>query len=99
MRFRPSYFPFTEPSAEADISCVMCGGTGCRVCGGSGWLEVMGCGMVHPAVFEQVGVDPEHWNGFAFGLGVERMAMLYYGIGDLRLFFENDLQFLEQFSV
>jgi len=99
VRFRPSYFPFTEPSAEADISCVMCGGAGCRVCGGSGWLEVMGCGMVHPAVFEQVGVDPECWNGFAFGLGVERMAMLYYGIGDLRLFFENDLQFLEQFPV
>ncbi|BCX87913.1 phenylalanyl-tRNA synthetase alpha chain [Methylomarinovum tepidoasis] len=97
VRFRPSYFPFTEPSAEVDISCVLCGGAGCRVCGQSGWLEVMGCGMIHPKVFEAVGIDTERYSGFAFGLGVERLAMLRYGIGDLRLFFENDLRFLEQF--
>ncbi len=97
VRFRPSYFPFTEPSAEVDVSCVMCGGEGCRICGQSGWLEVMGCGMIHPRVFQAVGIDAELFSGFAFGLGVERLAMLRYGIGDLRLFFENDLRFLEQF--
>ncbi len=97
VRFRPSYFPFTEPSAEVDVSCVMCGGEGCRICGRSGWLEVMGCGMIHPNVFQAVGIDADRYSGFAFGLGVERLAMLRYGIGDLRLFFENDLRFLEQF--
>lgn len=96
-RFRPSYFPFTEPSAEVDIQCVMCAGKGCRVCGQSGWLEVLGCGMVHPNVFSQVGVDNDRFTGFAFGMGVERLAMLRYGVNDLRLFFENDLRFLEQF--
>ena len=98
VRFRPSYFPFTEPSAEVDIQCVMCAGSGCRVCGQSGWLEVLGCGMVHPNVLEQVGIDNERYNGFAFGMGVERLAMLRYGVNDLRLFFENDLGFLEQFN-
>lgn len=98
LRFRPSYFPFTEPSAEVDIGCVMCGGKGCRVCKGSGWLEVLGCGMVHPKVFENVGIDNEQFTGFAFGMGVERLAMLRYGVDDIRLFFENDLRFLEQFS-
>lgn len=98
IRFRPSYFPFTEPSAEADIECVICSGKGCRVCGHSGWLEVLGCGMVHPAVFDQVGIDNEAWTGYAFGIGVERLAMLRYGVNDLRLFFENDLRFLQQFS-
>jgi phenylalanyl-tRNA synthetase alpha chain len=98
LRFRPSYFPFTEPSAEVDIQCVICGGSGCRVCKGSGWLEVLGCGMVHPRVFEYVGVDPERFTGLAFGLGVERFAMLRYGVNDLRLFFDNDLRFLRQFS-
>lgn len=98
VRFRPSYFPFTEPSAEVDIECVICGGGGCRVCKQSGWLEVMGCGMIHPKVFEFVRFDPERYTGFAFGLGVERMAMLRYGINDLRLFFENDLTFLKQFA-
>ena len=98
VRFRPSYFPFTEPSAEVDIQCVMCAGEGCRVCGQSGWLEVLGCGMVHPKVFEQVGIDNERYTGFAFGMGVERLAMLRYGVNDLRLFFENDLSFLEQFN-
>ena len=97
VRFRPSFFPFTEPSAEVDIGCVICGGTGCRVCGGSGWLEILGAGMVHPAVFENVGRDSEKWTGFAFGMGVERIAMLKYGIGDIRLFFENDMRFLSQF--
>ena len=97
VRFRPSYFPFTEPSAEVDIECVMCNGTGCRVCGQSGWLEVMGCGMIHPEVFKAVGIDSEAYSGFAFGMGVERLAMLRYGINDLRLFFENDLKFLRQF--
>ena len=96
-RFRPSYFPFTEPSAEVDIQCVICGGEGCRVCSHSGWLEVMGCGMVHPKVFAAVGIDAERWTGYAFGLGVERLAMLRYGVDDLRLFFENDLRFLRQF--
>ena len=97
LRFRPSYFPFTEPSAEVDIECVICRGDGCRVCKISGWLEILGSGMVHPAVFEAVGYDPEEYTGFAFGLGVERVAMLKYGIDDLRLFFENDLRFLRQF--
>ena len=97
VRFRPSYFPFTEPSAEVDIQCVKCAGEGCRICGGTGWLEVMGCGMVHPRVLEMSGVDTERLQGFAFGMGVERLAMLRYGIGDLRLHFENDLRFLAQF--
>ena len=97
LRFRPSFFPFTEPSAEVDICCVMCRGQGCRVCGQSGWLEILGSGMVDPAVFENVGYDPEEYSGFAFGLGVERIAMLKYGISDIRLFFENDWRFLEQF--
>jgi len=98
VRFRPSYFPFTEPSAEMDIQCVHCSGAGCRVCKQSGWLEVLGCGMVHPRVFEFVGVDNEQYTGFAFGLGVERFAMLRYGVNDLRMFFENDLRFLRQFA-
>lgn len=98
IRFRPSYFPFTEPSAEVDIQCMMCNGDGCRVCGHSGWLEVLGCGMVDPAVFTHVGIDNEDWTGYAFGMGVERLAMLRYGVNDLRLFFENDLRFLQQFS-
>lgn len=98
VRFRPSYFPFTEPSAEADMECVMCGGEGCRVCSHTGWLEVLGCGMVHPHVFQHAGVDPEEFTGYAFGMGVERLAMLRYGVNDLRLFFENDLRFLKQFS-
>ncbi|HEX4939734.1 MAG TPA: phenylalanine--tRNA ligase subunit alpha [Candidatus Kapabacteria bacterium] len=97
VRFRPSYFPFTEPSAEVDIQCVMCNGKGCRVCKHTGWLEVLGCGMVHPKVFEHVGVDTEKFTGFAFGMGVERLTMLRYGVNDLRLFFENDLKFLRQF--
>lgn len=98
VRFRPSYFPFTEPSAEVDVGCVICAGQGCRVCKQSGWLEVLGCGMVHPAVLEKAGVDGERFTGFAFGLGVERLSMLRYGVNDLRLFFENDLRFLKQFS-
>ncbi len=98
LRFRPSYFPFTEPSAEVDIQCVMCNGTGCRVCKQSGWLEVLGCGMVYPEVFRHVGIDPERYLGYAFGMGVERLAMLRYGINDIRLYFENDLRFLRQFS-
>lgn len=97
VRFRPSYFPFTEPSAEADVSCVICSAKGCRVCKNTGWLEVLGCGMVHPEVFRHVGIDSERWTGFAFGLGVERLAMLRYGVNDLRLFYENDLRFLRQF--
>jgi len=97
VRFRPSFFPFTEPSAEADIECVICGGGGCRVCKNTGWLEVLGCGMVHPEVFRHVRIDSERYNGFAFGLGVERLAMLRYGVNDLRLFYENDLRFLQQF--
>ncbi|MFC1773803.1 phenylalanine--tRNA ligase subunit alpha [Pseudomonadota bacterium] len=97
VRFRPSYFPFTEPSAEVDIECVMCAGEGCRVCSHTGWLEVLGCGMVHPNVFEHVGVDNEEYTGLAFGMGVERLTMLKYGVNDLRLFFENDLRFLQQF--
>ena len=97
VRFRPSYFPFTEPSAEVDIQCVSCGGEGCRICSHTGWLEIMGCGMVHPKVFESSNIDPEQYSGFAFGMGVERLAMLRYGVNDLRLNFENDLRFLEQF--
>lgn len=97
LRFRPSYFPFTEPSLEVDISCIFCPGTGCRLCGNTGWLEVAGAGLVHPNVFRAVGYDPERYTGFAFGLGVDRLAMLKYGIDDIRLFFENDLRFLRQF--
>ncbi len=97
VRFRTSFFPFTEPSAEVDISCVMCGGEGCRVCSHTGWLEILGCGMVHPNVLRINGYDPEQVQGFAFGMGVERIAMLLYGIGDLRLFFEDDIRFLGQF--
>ena len=98
VRFRPSYFPFTEPSAEVDIACVMCAGKGCRVCKQTGWLEVLGCGMVHPQVLSNCGIDPEKFQGFAFGMGVERFAMLRYGVNDLRLFFDNDVRFLRQFS-
>jgi phenylalanyl-tRNA synthetase alpha chain len=97
VRFRPSYFPFTEPSAEVDMQCVICGGGGCRVCKGTGWLEIMGCGMVHPRVLELSGIDAERFTGYAFGMGVERLAMLRYGVNDLRLFYENDLRFLRQF--
>ncbi len=97
VRFRPSYFPFTEPSAEVDIECVICGGEGCRVCSHTGWLEVLGCGMVHPNVFGHVDIDNERYTGLAFGMGVERLTMLKYGVDDLRLFFENDLRFLQQF--
>ena len=99
IRFRPSYFPFTEPSAEVDIQCVFCSGSGCRVCKQTGWLEVLGCGVVHPNVFKAVGIDHEKWTGYAFGMGIERMTMLRYGVNDLRLFFENDLRFLQQFRV
>lgn len=105
VRFRPSFFPFTEPSAEVDISCCMCGGKGhaadgatCRVCKGTGWLEILGCGMIDPEVYKAVGYDPETVTGFAFGMGMERIAMLKYGIGDLRMFFENDVRFLGQFA-
>ena len=98
VRFRPSFFPFTEPSAEVDIACVICSGKGCRVCSGTGWLEILGCGMIDPAVFESVDYDPDTCSGFAFGMGLERIAMLKYGVSDLRLFFENDLRFLKQFS-
>ncbi|HOG20070.1 MAG TPA: phenylalanine--tRNA ligase subunit alpha [Salinivirgaceae bacterium] len=98
IRFRPSYFPFTEPSAEMDVSCTICGGEGCNVCKHSGWLEIMGCGMVDPNVLECVNIDPEVYSGFAFGMGIERIAMLKYQIKDLRLYFENDLRFLEQFK-
>jgi phenylalanyl-tRNA synthetase alpha chain len=98
-RFRPSFFPYTEPSAELDISCAACGGTGCNMCKGSGWIEVLGSGMVHPAVFEAVGYDSERYTGFAFGVGIERLALLKWGIEDIRLFYENDLRFLEQFPL
>jgi len=98
LRFRPSFFPFTEPSAEVDIQCVLCGGGGCRVCKSTGWLEILGCGMVDPAVFRSVNYDSERFSGFAFGLGVERIAMLKLGVNDIRLFFENDLRFLSQFK-
>ena len=95
-RFRPHYFPFTEPSAEMDVSCIFCGGEGCRICT-NGWLEVLGCGMVHPNVFRAVDYDPEEYTGFAFGMGIERLSMLKHQVNDLRLFFENDIRFLDQF--
>lgn len=98
VRFRPSYFPFTEPSAEMDISCLICGGKGCRVCKHSGWVEILGCGMVHPKVLANCGIDSDKYTGFAFGMGIERITMLLYGINDLRLFSENDLRFLKQFT-
>ncbi len=98
IRFRPSFFPFTEPSAEADVLCFACGGDGCRLCKQSGWLEILGSGMVHPQVLRNVGYDPEAVTGWAFGMGIERVAMLRYGIDDIRLFFENDLRFLKQFA-
>lgn len=97
VRFRASFFPFTEPSAEVDISCVMCGGKGCRVCSHTGWLEILGCGMTHPNVLRQNGYDPEKVTAFAFGMGIERIAMLKYGVDDLRLFYEDDMRFLKQF--
>ncbi len=97
MRFRSSYFPFTEPSAEVDMTCVNCRGKGCKVCGNSGWLEILGCGMVHPTVLKEGGIDPDKYQGFAFGIGIDRMAMLRYQIDDLRIFFDNDLRFLRQF--
>ncbi len=98
MRLRPSYFPFTEPSAEVDISCVSCGGTGCRVCKNTGWVEVAGCGVVHPNVLRAVAVDPERYTGYAFGMGIDRLTMLRYNVNDIRLYFENDLRFLRQFA-
>ena len=98
MRLRPSYFPFTEPSAEVDMSCVFCGGSGCRICKHTGWLEISGCGMVHPHVLKASGIDAERYTGYAFGAGIDRLAMLRYGVNDLRLFFENDLRFLGQFA-
>nr|WP_330381803.1 phenylalanine--tRNA ligase subunit alpha [Defluviitalea phaphyphila] len=97
VRFRPHFFPFTEPSAEMDISCVACGGKGCNICKGSGWIEILGCGMVHPKVLKMAGIDPDIYTGFAFGMGLERLAMSKYGVKDLRLFVENDVRFLEQF--
>jgi phenylalanyl-tRNA synthetase alpha chain len=96
-RYRPSYFPFVEPGAEVDVRCVFCAGSGCRVCKQTGWMEVLGCGLIHPAVFEHCGLDPEEYTGFAFGVGIERLAMLRYGINDIRLLFENDPRFLAQF--
>jgi phenylalanyl-tRNA synthetase alpha chain len=98
IRMRPSYFPFTEPSAEVDCQCAFCEGKGCRICKQTGWLEVLGCGMVHPNVLRNCGLDPEKWTGYAFGMGIERFAMLRYGVNDLRMFFENDLRFLRQFE-
>ena len=98
IRLRPSYFPFTEPSAEMDVSCTLCGGKGCGVCKGSGWLEILGCGMVDPAVLENNGIDAKEYSGFAFGMGVERIAMLRFGVDDIRHFFENDVRFLKQFQ-
>ncbi len=98
IRLRPSYFPFTEPSAEVDMACVKCQGQGCRICKQSGWLEILGCGMVHPKVLEYGGIDPDKYTGFAFGMGVERVAMLRYNVDDLRLFFENDMKVLKQFN-
>jgi phenylalanyl-tRNA synthetase alpha chain len=97
-RLRPSYFPFTEPSAEMDVSCTLCGGSGCNVCKHSGWLEILGCGMVDPRVFIATGIDPNIYSGFAFGIGIDRTAMLKYGINDLRIFFDNDINFLNQFT-
>ena len=98
MRLRPSYFPFTEPSAEVDISCVACGGSGCRVCKQTGWVEVAGCGVVHPNVLRAVNIDPERYTGYAFGMGIDRLTMLRYNVNDIRLYFENDLRFLRQFA-
>jgi phenylalanyl-tRNA synthetase alpha chain len=98
IRFRPSYFPFTEPSAEMDISCILCKGKGCNVCKYTGWLEIMGCGMVDPAVLKNCGIDPEIYSGFAFGMGIERVAMMLYAVKDIRYFFENDQRFLKQFT-
>jgi phenylalanyl-tRNA synthetase alpha chain len=98
VRFRPSFFPFTEPSAEVDVSCLICGGGGCSACKGTGWIEIMGAGMVHPTVFEHVGYDPERYTGFAFGMGPGRIAMLRYGIPDIRLLYDSDVRFLEQFA-
>ena len=98
LRFRPSYFPFTEPSAEVDIQCVLCDGVGCRICKQTGWLEILGCGMVHPNVLAACGIDANRWQGYAFGMGIERLAMLRYAVNDLRMFFENDLRFLAQFN-
>jgi len=98
IRLRPSFFPFTEPSAEMDVSCSLCGGKGCNVCKGTGWLEVLGCGMVDPNVLEVCGIDSKKYTGFAFGMGIERSAMLKYGVNDLRLYFENDIRFLNQFK-
>jgi phenylalanyl-tRNA synthetase alpha chain len=99
LRFRPSFFPYTEPSAEVDISCIACGGAGCAMCKRTGWIEILGSGMVHPAVFEAVGYDPERYTGWAFGMGIERVALLKWGVEDIRLFYENDLRFLEQFPL
>jgi phenylalanyl-tRNA synthetase alpha chain len=101
VRFRPSFFPYTEPSAEVDISCISCGGTGreCGMCKRTGWVEILGSGMVHPAVFEAAGYDPERYTGWAFGMGIERVALLKWGVEDIRLFYENDLRFLEQFPL
>ena len=98
IRFRPHHFPFTEPSAEADVSCFVCGGKGCRVCKGEGWIELLGCGMVHPNVLRNCGIDPEVYSGFAFGCGIERIAMAKFGIDDMRLLYENDVRFLKQFG-
>ncbi len=98
VRLRPHFFPYTEPSAEVDVSCIVCEGKGCRVCGHTGWLEILGCGMIDPNVFANVDYDPEEFTGFAFGMGVERIAMLKYGINDIRLFFENDVRFLGQYQ-
>lgn len=97
LRFRPHHFPFTEPSAEVDISCFNCGGEGCRICKGEGWIEILGCGMVHPKVLKNCGIDPDEYSGFAFGIGLERITMFRYGVDDLRLYFENDVRFLDQF--
>ena len=97
IRFRPHHFPFTEPSAEVDISCFVCGGKGCRVCKGEGWIEILGAGMVHPNVLRNCGIDPDEYSGFAFGLGIERVAMRRYNIDDMRLLYENDMRFLSQF--
>ena len=98
VRFRPHFFPFTEPSVEVDFSCHACGGKGCRICKHSGWIEIAGAGMVDPNVFAAVGYDPDEYSGYAFGMGIERMAMILYGINDIRVFYENDIRFLEQFA-
>ncbi len=97
VKFRPHHFPFTEPSAEVDVTCFKCGGAGCRFCKGSGWIEILGCGMVHPKVLRMSGIDPEEYSGFAFGVGLERIALLKYEIDDMRLLYENDIRFLKQF--